>query len=103
MYACTRFESQSTIGCTFQTPYRSDHSIFCAFARVGDCPRLIRGIAGSKRLQLEPVALDQPLSGLVGLREQNERVELDDRDVEAELADHVHENRGLPLPRARQA
>jgi len=27
------------MGCTFQTPYRSDHSIFCAFARVTACSR----------------------------------------------------------------
>src|SRR4051794_19254012 len=55
-------------------------------------------------LEPEPVALDEAVARLVGLLEEELRVELDDRDVEAELAeDHVHEHRRLPLPGTRQA
>ena len=53
--------------------------------------------------QVEPVALDEPVARLVGLAEEELRVELDHGDVEAELGDHVHEHRRLLLPRARQA
>src|SRR5207244_1359045 len=48
--------------------------------------------------QLEPVALDQPLTRLVRLAEEELRVELDHRYVEAELGDHVHEHGRLLLP-----
>ena len=51
----------------------------------------------------EVVPLDEPLARLVRLGEEHERVELDDRNVESELADHVHEHGRLPLPRAREA
>ena len=53
--------------------------------------------------QLEPVALDEPLAGLVGLLEEEVRVELDDVHVETELGDHVNEHRGLLLPGADEA
>ena len=51
----------------------------------------------------EPVALHEPLAGLVRLLEEEVRVELDDVDLEPKLGDEVHEDRGLLLPRARQA
>ena len=56
-----------------------------------------------RREQVQPVALDEPVAGLVGLAEEELRVELDHRQVEAELGDHVHEHRRLLLPRAREA
>src|SRR3982751_902879 len=56
-----------------------------------------------RRDQLEAVALDQRVSCLVRLTEEELRVELDDRDVEAELRDHVDEHRRLLLPRTGQA
>jgi hypothetical protein len=51
----------------------------------------------------EPVALHEPLAGLVRLLEEQVRVELDDVDLEPELGDEVDEHRGLLLPRAREA
>src|SRR6266404_2483281 len=53
--------------------------------------------------QLEPVLLDELLACLVRLAEEERGVELDDGDVEAELADHVHEHRRLLLPGAGEA
>ena len=53
--------------------------------------------------QVEPVALDEPLARLVGLLEEEVRVELDDVDVEPELGDHVDEHGRLLLPGAREA
>src|SRR6266540_1402670 len=53
--------------------------------------------------QLEPIALDEALARLVRLLEEELRVELDHRDVEPELADHVHEHGRLLLPRAGEA
>ena len=55
------------------------------------------------RDQVQPVALDEPVARLVGLAEEELRVELDHGQVEAELGDHVHEHRRLLLPRAREA
>src|SRR5262249_24464993 len=66
-------------------------------------PQPIGRIDGMERTKLEPVALDEPVARLVRLRKEDERVELHDRDVETELADHVHERGRLPLPRAGQA
>jgi hypothetical protein len=40
----------------------------------------------------QAVALDEPVARLVGLPEEQLRVELDDRNVETELGDHVHEH-----------
>src|SRR6266542_3066071 len=54
------------------------------------------------RDQVEPVALDERVARLVRLAEEELRVELDHRNVERELADHVHEHRRLLLPRARE-
>src|SRR6266511_80858 len=55
-------------------------------------------------LEPEPIPLDETIARLVGLSEEELRVQLDDGDVEAELAeDHVHEDGGLALPRAREA
>src|SRR5580765_8522972 len=66
--------------------------------------RLLRNGDHLGALEPEPVALDEPVACLVGLLEEELRIELDDRDVEAELAeDHVHEHGGLPLPGTRQA
>ena len=56
-----------------------------------------------RREQVEPVALDEPVASLVRLAEEELRVELDDRQVEPELGDHVHERRRLLLPRAGEA
>src|SRR5436305_1920272 len=42
--------------------------------------------------QRQPVALDEEVAGLVGLAEEEMRVELDHVDVETELGDHVHEH-----------
>src|SRR5438552_3265438 len=66
--------------------------------------RLLRDGDHFGALEREPVALDEAVARLVRLLEEELRVELDDRDVQAELADdHVHENGRLALPRARQA
>src|SRR5438067_2245273 len=56
-----------------------------------------------RALERQPVPLDEPVARLVALAEEELRVELDHRDVEAEFADHVHQHRRLLLPRARQA
>ena len=53
--------------------------------------------------QGEAVALDEPLTGLVRLLEEEVRVELDHVDVEPELGGHVHEHRRLLLPGAAEA
>src|SRR6266540_1258227 len=53
--------------------------------------------------QLEPVALDDPFPCLVGLLEEEVRVELDDVHLEAELHDHVDQHGRLLLPGAGQA
>src|SRR5215217_148839 len=66
-------------------------------------PVLLRHGDDVRAEQLEPVALDERLTRLVGLSEEQMGVELDDVDVEPELGDHVHERRRLLLPRARQA
>src|SRR2546421_736097 len=49
------------------------------------------------------VPVDERLARLVRLAEEERGVELDDRDVETELADHVHEHRRLLLPRTGEA
>src|SRR6266508_3847269 len=53
--------------------------------------------------QLEPVALDDPLPRLVGLLEEEVRVELDDVHLEPELHDHVDQHGRLLLPGAGEA
>src|SRR5438445_6802022 len=73
-----------------------------ALPEVRSLPRVLLGHRDHLRTdQLQPVALDEPIPRLVRLPEEELRVELDHRDVQAELADHVHEHGGLPLPRAR--
>ena len=63
--------------------------------------RLLRDGHDLGALERELVALDEAVARLVGLLEEELGVELDDRDVQAELAEHhVHEHGGLPLPRA---
>ncbi len=61
------------------------------------------GDDGRRGQQLQAVALDEPVARLIGLAEEELRVELDDRDLEVEVGDHVHEHRRLLLPRAGQA
>src|SRR5690348_5090205 len=63
-------------------------------------PEAVGRIDGAERRQPEVVALDEPAARLVRLREEDERVELDDRDLEPELADHVDQHRRLALPGA---
>src|SRR5215211_985108 len=48
-------------------------------------------------LELEPVPGHEPVPRLVGLLEEDLRVQLDDVDLQAELADHVYERRRLTL------
>src|SRR2546430_14060966 len=61
--------------------------------------RLVRDGDDLWALEPEAVALDEAVPCLVGLPEEKLGIELDNRDVEAELAeDHVHENGGLALP-----
>src|SRR5437763_4159848 len=66
-------------------------------------PEAVDRVDRAERLELQAVALDQPVSGLVRLRKEDLRVELDDVDVEPELGDHVDEGGALPLPGAREA
>src|SRR5215211_818060 len=60
-------------------------------------------VARRHGLELEAVPRDEPVPRLVRLLEEDLRVQLDDVDLEAELADHVHECRRLALPRAGEA
>ena len=53
--------------------------------------------------QRQPVALDEALARLVGLLEEEVRVELDDVHLEPELGGHVDEHGRLLLPRAPEA
>src|SRR5262245_28300714 len=55
------------------------------------------------RDQVQAVAPDEPVARLVRLPEEELRVKLDHGQIEAELGDHVHEDRRLLLPRAGQA
>src|SRR5919198_216187 len=66
-------------------------------------PQAVGWVERAEGLQGEAVALDETVAGLVGLWEEDLGIELDDRDLQAELADHVHEHGALSLPRARQA
>src|SRR5437667_7225107 len=56
-----------------------------------------------RALECESVTLDEPVARLVALAEEELRIQLDHGNVEAELADHVHEHGRLLLPGARQA
>src|SRR6266545_2238096 len=51
-------------------------------------PEPVRRVDRAERPQLQAVALDQAVARLVRLREEDERVELDDRYLEPELAEH---------------
>src|SRR5437764_3784572 len=55
---------------------------------------------GLDALELDRVAGDQPLPGVVGLREEQARVELDHPQLRRHLREHVDEHRALLLPRA---
>src|SRR5437660_2959834 len=81
---------------------RLDLADVAAAVRLG-LPEPVGWIDRPERPQLEAVPLHEPVARLVGFGEQHERVELDNGDVELELADHVDEHRALTLPRARQA
>ena len=48
-------------------------------------------------------SIDDALARLVGLLEEEVRVELDHVDVQPELGGHVHEHRRLLLPGAAEA
>src|SRR5919205_543469 len=58
---------------------RLDLPDVAAVVRPG-LPEPVRRVDRPERRELEPVALDQPVACLVRLREQHERVELDDVD-----------------------
>src|SRR5438105_4125251 len=81
---------------------RLDLADVAAAVGVG-LPEAVDRIDGSERAKLQAVALDEPVAGLVRLREEHLRVELDDVDVEPELGDHVHEHGALALPGAGEA
>src|SRR5207249_3367826 len=80
-------------------------AIWIAFPQVRALlDRLVSNGDDLRALEPQAVALDQAVPRLVGLPEEELRIELDDRDVEPELAeDHMHEDGGLALPRAGQA
>src|SRR6266508_3860062 len=55
-------------------------------------PQPVGRVDRAERPQLQAVALDQAVARLVRLREEDERVELDDRYLEPELAEHVDQH-----------
>src|SRR5919109_2718695 len=63
---------------------RLDLADVAAAVRIG-FPQPVGRVDRTERLRLEPVALDEPVAGLVRLREEHQRVELDHVDVEPEL------------------
>src|SRR5262245_15743852 len=81
---------------------RLDLSDLAAAVRVR-LPQAIGRVVRPNGPQLQAVALDQAVTRLVGLRKEDERVELDDRNVELQLADHVDQHGRLALPGTGEA
>ena len=75
-----------------------------ALPEVRPLGAMLLGDRRDRRLdELQLVAIDQRVARVVGLAEEEVRVELDRVHAQAELGDHVHEHGRLLLPRAREA